>query len=139
MTTQPRRPIPPVDLDVQPFWEGVQRHEFLLQRCRNCGSIVYHPRKYCGNCWSDNSEWIQASGKGTVYSFTVIHQAGHPFFQDKVPYVVALVDLDEGVHVMSNLVDVDPAHVYVGMPVEVTYEDVTDDFSVYLFRPRSQG
>ena len=140
MTTeqQPRRPIPPDDPDLTPFWEGCRRHEFLLQRCKKCSHYIWHPRAYCGNCQSDDTEWVTAKGTGTVYSYTIVYQAAHPFFSPQIPYVVAYIELDEGIQVMSNLIDVDPAKVEVGMPVEVTFEDVNDEFSVYLFHPKDR-
>ena len=130
------RPIPPDDPDLDPFWQGCKRREFMLQHCKSCGKYIWHPRMFCGNCQSSDLEWVKSNGTGTVYSYTTVYQAAHSFFRDRVPYVVAYVRMDEGVQVMSNLIDVDPAKVEIGMPVEVTFEDVTEEFAVYLFRPR---
>src|SRR5438128_12512373 len=121
MQEQPRRPIPPDDPDLAPFWEACRRHEFVLQRCNNCGSYIWHPRMFCGNCQSTDLEWVKSNGTGKIYSYTIVYQAGHPFFGDKVPYVVGLVELDEGIQVLSNVVDVDPAKMEVGMPGAVTF------------------
>ena len=129
------RPIPPDDPDLDPFWEGCKRHEFMLQRCKECSWYQWHPRMFCGNCQSDNTEWLKSPGTGKIYSYTVVHQAAHSFFREKVPYVVGYIELDEGFCVMSNVVDVDPKAVHVGMPVKVDFEDVTSDFSVFVFRP----
>jgi uncharacterized OB-fold protein len=138
MTTErPRhRPLPRTDFDLDPFWEGCRKHELLLQRCKNCGTFNWHPRRWCGNCWTDNSEWVKSPGKGVVYTYSVIRQAGHSFFREKLPYIVGYVELDEGVRMMTNFIDIEPEQMRIGMPVEVTFEDVLDDFSVPLFRPR---
>lgn len=133
--TQVRKPVPPVDPDTRPFWEGCKRHELLLQRCDDCGAFRYPPRQFCGRCFSDNTQWVRASGRGTVYSYTVIRQIGHPAFRDQVPYVVAYVDLEEGVRMMSNIVQCPPERVHIGMPVEVVFEEVTDLITLPKFRP----
>lgn len=139
MTTQPprHRPLPRTDLDLDAYWEGCKRHELMLQRCRSCGSYIFHPRRYCGDCWSDDTEWVKSAGTGVVYTYSVIRQAGHSFFRDKLPYIIGYVELDEGIRMMTNFIDVEPEQIKVGMPVEVAFEDVLEDFSVPLFRPRS--
>ena len=128
------RPIPVPDGDTMPFWEGTRQGELRIQRCRACGRCVFYPRAVCPNCMSDDLEWFRASGKGVVYSYTVVHRAPEEF-RDEVPYVVALVDLKEGVRMMTRLIDVDPAEVRIGMGVEVVFRAVTEDIVLPYFRP----
>jgi uncharacterized OB-fold protein len=112
------RAFPVPDAVTQPFWEGVAEGVLRVQRCVACGRNVFYPRAVCPFCTASDLEWVEASGAGVVHSFTVVHRAP-PDYRDEVPYVVALVDLDEGVRMMSRLVDVEPGAVAVGMPVEV--------------------
>jgi uncharacterized OB-fold protein len=130
-----QKPLPRIDADNRPFWEGCKRHELLLQRCLDCGKYIWYPRQFCGHCLSDNTEWVPASGKGTVYTFTVIRQTRARGFREEVPYVVAYIQLEEGVIIMSNVVRVAPEKVYIGMPVQVTFEDVTEEVTLPKFRP----
>lgn len=129
------RPLPVPDQDTRPYWEAARRHELLIQRCRTCGQHYFYPRPYCPHCLSANTEWVRASGRGTVYSYTVNYRPSTPALADRVPYVVALIDLVEGPRMMSNIVGCDPAEVRIGMAVEVTFEDVTDEISLPVFRP----
>jgi uncharacterized OB-fold protein len=129
-----QKPLPRIDADTQPFWEGCKRHELLLQRCLDCGRYIWYPRQFCGHCLSDNTEWVPASGKGTIYTYTVIRQTRARGFRDEVPYVVAYIELDEGVIMMSNVVRVAPEKLYVGMPVQVTFEAATEEVTLPKFR-----
>jgi uncharacterized OB-fold protein len=126
------RAFPVPDAVTQPFWEGVAEGVLRLQRCRACDRHVFYPRAVCPFCMASDLEWVEASGAGRVHSFTVVHRAP-PDYRDEVPYVVALVDLDEGVRMMTRLVDVEPAAVGVGMPVEVT---MRGEPRLPYFRPR---
>jgi uncharacterized OB-fold protein len=126
------RAFPVPDAVTQPFWEGVAEGVLRLQRCRACGRHVFYPRAVCPSCMACDLEWVEASGSGEVHSFTVVHRAP-PDHRDEVPYVVALVDLDEGVRMMTRLVDVAPAAVSVGMPVEVA---MRGEPRLPYFRPR---
>ncbi len=129
--------LPIVDAESEPFWAGTKERKFLIRHCRACGRNHFYPRHYCPHCWSDQCDWQPASGRGRVYSYTVIHHNDVPPFKDMLPYIVALIDLDEGVRVTSNLVECTPEVVHVGMPVEVIYEQVTDDIALPQFRPRN--
>jgi uncharacterized OB-fold protein len=130
-----QKPLPRIDADNRPFWEGCKRHELLLQRCLDCGRYIWYPRQFCGQCLSDNTEWVPASGKGTVHTYTIIRQTRARGFRDDVPYVLAYIELDEGVIMMSNVVRSAPENVHIGMPVQVTFEDVTEEVSLPKFRP----
>ena len=135
----PQKPLPVADPVTRPFWESVQRRAMELQRCDACGRFIFYPRGVCPHCLSDNLSWRPAQGTGEVHAFTIVHRHPNPAFAGDIPYVVALIELDEGVRMMSNLVGVaaDPAEVKVGMPVEVTYEAVTDEVTLPKFRPRA--
>jgi uncharacterized protein len=126
------RSFPVADDVTQPFWDGVAQGVLRLQRCAACDRCVFYPRAVCPDCMTGDLEWVEASGAGVVHSFTVVHRAP-PDFRDQVPYVVALVDLDEGVRMMTRLVDVEPAAVRVGLPVEVA---IRGEPRLPYFRPR---
>lgn len=132
------KPLPVPDGDTQPFWEGTRLGELRIQRCRACDRFIFYPRSVCPHCMSDELAWVRASGRGVVYSYTVVHRAPEEF-RHEVPYVVALVDLEEGVRMMTRLVDVDPGEVRIGMPVEVTFRRATEDIVLPYFRPARGG
>jgi hypothetical protein len=135
MMAEYRKPLPEITLESRPFWEGCRRGELLVQRCRSCGARQHYPRGVCGTCWSEELDWQRSSGRGTVYTFTVTHRTQARGFRDELPYVLAYVELEEGVQMMTNLVGCDPARVAIGMPVEVTFEKVTDDIAIPKFTP----
>ena len=132
------RPRPHLDSDTRPFWEGTRAGELRLQRCRNCGRVIFYPRALCPSCMSDSIDWFRASGKGTIYSHVVVHRAP-PGFEDQVPYVVALVDLDEGPRMMTRIKTVNPATVAVGEAVEVVFEEFDEEITLPLFRQREES
>ncbi len=129
------RPLPVPDADSTEFWETRQGQALRLQRCLDCGTFRHYPRAYCPDCLSSETEWVAASGRGTVYSFAVVHRAFHPAFKDDVPYVVALIDLEEGPRMLSDLRDCPPEDAAIEMPVEVFFEDVPGSLSIPHFRP----
>jgi uncharacterized protein len=130
-----QRPLPKPDHDSAVYWEAARRHELLVQQCGSCQRFRFYPRSICPYCFSDKFEWQRSAGLGTVYSFTVIHRPAFPAFRDKVPYVLALIELNEGVRMMSNILGCDPKAVEIGMAVEVTFEDVTDEITLPQFKP----
>ncbi|MGW8322632.1 MAG: Zn-ribbon domain-containing OB-fold protein [Thermodesulfobacteriota bacterium] len=125
-------PFPTLHPDNQGFWEGVERQELVLQRCKGCGTWSHPPRPMCPKCRSLEREWSPVSGKGTVYSWVTYREAPHPGF--KVPYSVVLVELEEGVRLVSNLVDVGSEEIAIGMPVEVVFDRVNDETFLPKFR-----
>jgi len=127
-------PIPEPTPVTQPFWDATREHRFLLQRCRG-GHVFYYPRTHCPVCLSNALEWIQASGRGTLYSYTVAYRPQSPEFAEDVPYIVAAITLEEGPRVTSLLVEADPEHVQIDGPVELVWEDVSEDISMPYFRP----
>ncbi|WP_240372055.1 Zn-ribbon domain-containing OB-fold protein [Brevibacterium zhoupengii] len=101
----------------QPFWDLANDGEFAIQNCVDCGHRQHYPRNICINCWSENLTWMTAAGTGTVWTFTVVEKPGHPAWAPDTPYVIALVELDEGPRAMTRIVDCPPAEVAVGMAV----------------------
>jgi uncharacterized OB-fold protein len=130
-----RKPLPRIDEESRGYFEALARHELQLQRCRNCGRTRFYPRALCPACLSSATEWIRASGRGTVYTFTVTHQNQAPGFREELPYVLAIVELEEGVRMMTNVVGCAPEAVRIGMPVEIVYDDVTPEITLPRFRP----
>jgi len=130
-----KRPLPIPDLDSAVYWEAAHRREFLLQRCVSCERFRFYPRSICPYCFSEAFEWKRLSGQGTLYSYTVIHKPPSPAFRDKVPFILALIDLAEGVRMMSNILECEPNSVEIGMPVEIVFEDVSDKITLPQFRP----
>ena len=134
-TTSYRKPLPRIDEESRGWWEALARHELFLQRCRGCGTLRFYPRALCPACLSDATEWLRASGRGTVYSFTVTHQNQAPGFREELPYVLAIVELAEGVRLMTNITGCPPEGVRIGMPVEVVFDDMTPEITLPKFRP----
>ena len=129
------KPLPTISGETKPYWDYCRRGQLLIQKCDSCEEYQFYPRGICANCWSNDIQWVTASGKGTVWTFTVTYQNGTPGFADEVPYVLALVELEEGVRMFTNIVDCDPTSVSIGMPVEVTFVRATDQITVPYFKP----
>lgn len=131
-----RLPAPEPTPDAEPYWQGAREQRLLLQRCSRCGHRQFPPRHLCTTCQHDQHDWVEASGTGTVYSFTIVHRAPLAAFRDRVPYVVALVDLAEGPRMMANVVGDDALGVGIGEPVEVCFEPRSGGAMVPQFRRR---
>ena len=127
------RMAPAVSPDTEFFWNGLKENKLLIQRCGGCGELRHPPRPMCPNCRSLDWETIEASGKGTVYSYVMPHQPRVPFFD--YPYVVALIELEEGVRIVSNLTDIDPADITVGLAVQLYFQSYDNDLVLHQFRP----
>lgn len=129
--------LPEITPYTKPFWDAAKAHELKLQRCSKCGDYQFYPRPSCIHCSERELEWSTATGRGTVYSFTIIRQvvANSPAFQEEIPFVVAEIQLSEGPRIFSNLVGVKPEEVKIGMQVQVTFDDVTSEISLPRFRP----
>jgi uncharacterized protein len=121
------------DSDSRPYWEGLAQGELRIQRCKVCAQAVFYPRALCPHCHSDQLEWIVASGRGTIYTYTVAHQAFGLFAED-VPFVIALVELEEGVRMLSRIVDAPRERVTIGAAVHVTFEGAGEDLTLPYFR-----
>lgn len=131
------KPLPVVDPESRPYWEALCARRLLLKRCRSCTRYHHYPRELCPYCGSDTVEWAEARGGGTVYSYTVARRPAGPAFKQDVPYVVAIIELDEGARMMSNIVGIDPSEVRIGQRVAVEFEAVTPEITLPRFRPLS--
>lgn len=130
------KPLPQPDALTAPYWEAARRHELRIQRCASCSEYQHPPFDYCRKCQGTALEWTAISGKGKVYSFIIDHRLMVPGFDE--PYVVAQVNPVEAktnlVRITTNIRGCEPAAVYIGMPVEVVFEDVRDDTTLPQFR-----
>ena len=127
------RPIPQPDELTTPFWEACARGTLQVQECQECGTIFFPPAELCISCLSPKVRWRPCSGRGTIYSFTVIRRA--PLQDIDVPAVLAIVELDEGCAMYSNVIDCDPDSVRIGMHVAVHFQRISEDVALPLFRP----
>ncbi len=130
------RPIPPSSPLTEPYWEAARRGELSLQRCEGCDVRIFPPRAHCPECGGDALRWAPVSGRGTLYSYTVAHRPPHPAFADQLPLVVAIVELEEGPRMVTNLVDCDPSELEVGGAVVARFETIDDsDVALPVFSP----
>ena len=133
MGEKPRRPLPTLlEPDTQPFWEATKNHELRYQVCDDCNKIVFYPRRHCPHCMGLNLSWKTSQGEGSVYTYTVIRQIGHPAFRERAPYIIAWIDLDEGFRMLSTIVG---DEITIGQRVRVTWDDQENDISLPLFAP----
>ncbi len=130
-----QRPIPVTNPDNAGFWEGCSRGELRIQKCAVCNARRHHPKPACFACGSFEFVWEQMSGRGTLYTFTIVHNPTLASFQDAVPYNVAVVQLDEGPYLVSNIVGCTNEALRIGMPVEVVFEAVADTVALPRFQP----
>jgi uncharacterized OB-fold protein len=134
----PNRPIPqPITPEAKPYWDGLKEGKLMLPKCEDCGKPFFYPRVLCPACSSRRIGWMQASGKGKLYSFEIAYQNFNPAYKIKPPYIFAMVELAEGPRMVSNLINIDPDPKVVkcDMPVEVVFEKLTDELTVPLFQP----
>ncbi len=135
-TSGAERPAPILTEDNRVFWEAAQQGRLVTQRCGGCGRLRHPPRPMCPWCHSLEYDVLELAGTGVVYSYTLLHHPQHPSFD--YPVIAALVDLDEGVRMLSNLVDIAPSEVRVGLPVRVGFERTRDDLAVPVFAPAGE-
>ena len=135
MTEAYAKPLPAPSPVTQPFWDGLREGELRIQRCLDCAKYVFYPRTACHYCLSDRLEWVKASGRGTLYSFTIVRRAMNPAFQADVPYVFAIVELEEGPRVTTNIVNCPLEALRVDMPVMAVYDRVTPEAALLKFEP----
>lgn len=126
-------PLPQPSIETQPFWAAVQERKLLMPRCDACGTVAFPPTVACRTCSATAFTWTEMSGNGTIYSFVVYHRVYHPAFAEKVPYVVAVIDLDEGPRIISNVVDVPIPEVTCDMPVRVVFAEQRDGYLIPKF------
>lgn len=121
-------PDPVINLESEPYWAAAKQGRLLLKKCSDCGELHFYPRAICPSCLSGNTEWVAASGRGTVYSYSIMRRAA-------APYAIAYVTLDEGVTMMTNIVDCDPGAIAIGQAVEVTFRATEGGHALPVFRP----
>lgn len=125
------RPTP----ETQAFWDACRKHKLILQRCAQCSELQFYPRIICTNCGGNDLEWVEASGQGRILTFSIVRRAVSEAYAADVPYVVALITLDEGPTMMSNVVQCDPETLKNGERVQVLFEDWSEDITIPKFSP----
>ena len=128
------KPLPVVTEENRPFWEGCRQGKLLLQYCDQCQQHQFYPRLYCMHCGSSNVRWVSASGRGVIYSYTVIHQNKSPEFVQDTPYNVVVVQLAEGPRLMSTIVETGLAELRIDMPVTVVFDAVSEVIHLPRFK-----
>ena len=127
--------VPDPTTDSKPFWDALHEEKFRLQRCADCGKVRHYPRPVCDSCWSMKADWVDASGRGTVHSWTITHHAFHPGFKSDLPLVLLTVDLEEGVRMQAQARGIAEDAVRIGLPVKVGFNRVKDDLTLPVFEP----
>jgi uncharacterized protein len=128
------KPLPVVTEENRPFWEGCQQGKLLLQYCTQCHRHQFYPRLYCMQCCSNALRWVEASGQGVIYSYTIIYQNKFPEFVNDTPFNVVIVQLEEGPRMLSNIVGIDPTDLRADLPVTVVFDQVTDTITLPRFK-----
>jgi hypothetical protein len=134
MSTEYNKPLPQPQKWSQEFWKGTKDHKFLLKKCKECGHIDHPPYYYCTECMSLEHEWVEASGKGTVYTYSTTYMGAPPAFTKEQPFTLAMIDLAEGPRMLSRIVDAQPEEIKIGADVEAVFDDVTEDTTLIMFR-----
>jgi uncharacterized OB-fold protein len=130
-----RKPLPIPSPVSAPFWDGLREGVLRVQRCAECAEYVFYPRSLCPSCLSESLDWVKVSGRGRLYSYTVVRRAMHPAFQEDVPYVYAIVELEEGPRVTANVVGCPLEALRVDMPLRAVYDSVTPEVTLLKFEP----
>ena len=129
------KPLPAIDGESQPFWQAAREHRLAIMRCRDCGKHFFYPRALCPFCHRAAVEWVNASGRGKIYTFTIARRPAGPAFKADVPYVVALVELEEGPRLMTNILTKEVDKVRIGQAVKAVFDDVTEEVTLVKFAP----
>ena len=132
-----KKPLPLINEDNRPYWEYCKKHELRMQKCKGCGHIRFPVSILCPNCHFMDAEWTKLSGKGKVFSYIVFRIPYHESYKEDIPYAVAIIKLDEGPRMESNLIVPDLEDIRIDMPVKVFFDDVTDEVSLPKFKPAS--
>jgi uncharacterized OB-fold protein len=135
MATEIRFDLPTPNPETKPFWDAAREGKLLICRCGACRHAFLYPRPFCPKCWSDDVRWEQASGRATLYTYSVVYENDLPPFTERIPYVAAVVDLDEGPRMMTNVDECEFDELRVGMPLEVSFREETDEITLPVFRP----
>ncbi len=134
MSETAAKPRPTMTEYSRPYWEAARQHRLTYQRCRTCGSIQFPFQSLCRSCQGNDLAQDVSSGRGTVYTFSTVYRAASEAFKADLPYTVALVELAEGYMMLSNIVEIEPEDVAIGLPVEVLFEDLDEEISLPKFR-----
>ena len=134
MTLEYKKPLPLMDGTTKEFYDSCKKHELRFQRCKQCGKWRHVPRVMCSACGSWEWEWAKSSGRGKVFTWTVVRRPMHPAFAEDPPYAPVVVELEEGVRMVTWLVVCPPDEIQAGMPVEVVFDDVNDEVALPKFR-----
>ena len=127
--------LPQPDFETEAFWAGAKEGKLLIKRCLTCERTHFYPRPFCPHCWGYDVEWVEASGRATLYTWSVVRRNDLPPFPERVPYVAAVVDLAEGPRMMTNVVDCEFEDLTNGMELEAVYHPISDDVTIVQFRP----
>lgn len=127
--------LPTPDVETQPFWDAAKEGRLLIKLCRACGKHHFYPRPFCPTCWSDDVDWVEASGRATLYTWSIVRVNDLPPFPERVPYVAAVVDLAEGPRMMTNVVDCEFDRLEMGMTLEAVFHPASEDVTIVQFRP----
>jgi uncharacterized protein len=127
--------MPTIEDESRGFWDAAHDGRLLIASCRACGKVHHYPRPFCPTCWSDDVELIEASGRATLYTYSTVYRNELPPFSERVPYVAAVVELEEGPKLMTNVVDCDPSTLSIGMALKVAYRELSADVSAPVFTP----
>lgn len=128
------KPVPVIDPGTKPFWDAARAHRLMVPHCRSCDRPHFYPRELCPFCHSDDLEWVELSGKGEVYSYTIARKPAGPIFAADVPYVIAMIALDEGPRMLTNIVTDDVEALRIGDRVMVSFDDVTPELTLPKFK-----
>lgn len=129
--------LPSPDDETQPFWDACREERLLIRRCAACGEHHFYPRPFCPRCWSDDVSWVEATGRATLYTYSIVRSNDLPPWPERVPYVAAVVDLEEGPRMMTNVQGCDESDLCIGMPLMVAFRPLDDEFVVPVFHPAS--
>jgi len=130
-----KKPIPIPSLESQPYWDGLRENKLLMPHCDACGHYWFPPSLLCPNCSSEKWSWTAVSGRGRIFSYVVYHRVYHPGFADEVPYAVAVIALDEGLRMISNVIGVAPDKLVCDMKVEIAYQAISPTVTLPKFKP----
>jgi uncharacterized OB-fold protein len=129
------RELPTVEDETREYWEAARQGRLLVKHCNACGADHHYPRPFCPTCWSEDVDWFQVSGRGTVYTYSIVFRNDLPPFNEWGAYVPAVVELEEGPRLMTNIVDCAPEQLAVGMPVTVDFRALNENWAAPIFRP----
>lgn len=131
----PRRDLPTVEDESRGFWDAAHAGRLMIGSCGGCGSVHHYPRPFCPTCWSEDVTLVEASGRATLYTFSTVYRNELAPFNDRVPYVAAVVELEEGPRLMTNVVECDPASLTIGMALRVSFQELSPEVSAPVFTP----